>query len=848
MKFGREGISIKQKLTLIIMATSTVAILLVSAGLISFALHTFRETTVRNVSTLADIIGNRSIAALSFDDQADALEDLNCLRSNKGIMFACLYKKDAVFARYPVYTDVKSFPRPERDGVRFEGDRLIMFREIKHRGEQLGTLYIVSDIRELRARLELYAGIIALFVLAALGVTFALSSRLQRVITRPIFHLAQTARTVSLEKNYSLRAKKEANDELGQLVDRFNEMLTQIQEQDAALQQANDKLEKWVHERTQDLELEIVERKRAEAAIQLQLIRISLLNQITHAISERQDLESSLNVVLRQLEDRLSIDMGALFLCDSQPATLNLAAVRVRNPLLVPKLDLPEGTVIQLDQTGLLACQAGQTVYVSDTVKEGALLLEKLARAGLRSAAALPLMVENKLFGVLLVARLKANDFAAGECEFLRTLADHVALAAHQAQLHGELEKAYNELRQTQQTVMQQERLKALGQMASGIAHDINNALSPVVGFGDLLGRSEPGLSENGKKYLRYIKTAGEDIAHIVARLREFYRRRDEREALQEVQLNQLAEQVIDMTRPRWRDIPQSRGITVEVEANFDGACPKLVGIESEFREALTNLILNAVDALPHGGKITVRTTIGGRDYSAPETRVPTHAILEVTDTGVGMDDETQKHCLEPFFSTKGKRGTGLGLAMVYGVMERHEGKIEIESRLGRGTTVRLVFPVRRTTAGDVRATEALASSAPLQILCIDDEPLLRELLKEILEREGHLVEVTDGGHAGVEAFRAAQGRGSPFDVVITDLGMPYVDGRQVAKMLKRESPTTPVIMLTGWGAFMKADGDLPSQIDGILSKPPRTRELRETLLRVAARPAAKVISTATTV
>src|SRR5262249_41170207 len=163
-----------------------------------------------------------------------------------------------------------------------------------------------------------------------------------------------------------------------------------------------------------------------------------------------------------------------------------------------------------------------------------------------------------------------------------------------------ELGRAYNELRQTQQSVMQQERLKALGQMASGIAHDVNNALSPVVGFADLMLRGENGLSDNGKKYLKHIMTAGEDIAHIVARLREFYRRRDGREALQALNFNALVEQVVDMTRPRWRDIPQSRGVTVEMQTNLEPDVPVLAGIESEVREAMTNLVLNAVDALPN--------------------------------------------------------------------------------------------------------------------------------------------------------------------------------------------------------------------------------------------------------
>jgi signal transduction histidine kinase/CheY-like chemotaxis protein len=412
-------------------------------------------------------------------------------------------------------------------------------------------------------------------------------------------------------------------------------------------------------------------------------------------------------------------------------------------------------------------------------------------------------------------------------------LSEHVALAAHQARLHSELEGAYNELRQTQQTVMQQERLRALGQMASGIAHDINNALSPVVGFADLILQGEHGLSANGSKYLKHIRTAGEDIAHIVSRLREFYRRRDDNESLQELNLNKLAEQVIDMTRPRWRDIPQSRGITIETQADLAPEVPDLLGIESEVREALTNLVLNAVDALPHGGKITVRSRVTHCEAAKINGKHPMQVVLEVSDTGMGMNEETRKHCLEPFFSTKGKRGTGLGLAMVYGVMERHEGSVEIQSELGKGTTFCLVFPVRKATCAGVKVAER-AAIEPLQILCIDDEPLLRDLLKEMLERDGHGVEVSDGGQSGLDAFRLARDRGQPFDVVITDLGMPYLDGREVAKTLKRESPATPVIMLTGWGAFMKEDGSLPAQVDGVLSKPPRSRELRETLCRLS--------------
>ena len=831
-----QDISIRRKLRAIIMVASTVALLLVSGGFFAYEMLTYPKVMVRDLTTLAQIIGDRSTAALDFVNQSDAEETLAALGNRKHITAAAIYDANGeLFAQYPNGPRIKKlFPtNPERGGARFEPDHLVIFHEvtIPATGEKVGTVFLQSDLGEKRERFQRYAGIVVLFLLASWVITYFLSSVLQRIISKPIFHLAETAHAVSEGKNYSVRAHKHGNDELGKLIDGFNEMLGQIQERDVALSRTNDILEKRVEERTQDLREEIAGHQRTAATLQQQFARLSLLNQITHSISDRQDTDSILHVVLRQLEDHMGLDFGAVTLFDPQAKTLNIAALRVKNSSLARKLDLHEGGVLALVETGLQLCEQGKTVYLADTLKIPSLLCERLAATGWRSAVAVPLMVEDKLFGILLTARLKPDGFTSGDSEFLRMLSEHVALSAHEDRLHKALEAAYNELRVTQATVMQQERLKALGQMASGIAHDVNNALSPVVGFADLLLRSEQGLSTNGKRYLKHIRTAGEDIAHIVARLREFYRRRDDKESMQELDLNAVAEQVVDMTRPRWRDIPQSNGVTIEVKTELAPRVPMLLAIESEVREAFTNLVINAVDALPNGGKITLRTRLLESEETA-STDKPTHVVVEVSDTGVGMSEETRRRCLEPFYSTKGKRGTGLGLAMVYGVMERHEGNIEILSELGKGTTFRLIFPVREGSASANESENTAPATEPLQVLCIDDEPLVRELIKEILEREGHAVQVTDGGQSGLDAFRLARDQGRPFDVVITDLGMPYVDGKQVAKTLKSESPTTPVVMLTGWGAFMKEDGDSPAQVDGILSKPPRSRELRETLCR----------------
>ena len=406
-----------------------------------------------------------------------------------------------------------------------------------------------------------------------------------------------------------------------------------------------------------------------------------------------------------------------------------------------------------------------------------------------------------------------------------------------QMRLSQGVQKAYDELRRTQQVVVQQERLRALGQMASGVAHDINNALSPIVAYSELLLNTVPDLSENARQYLKTINKSGDDISHIVARMREFYRRRSDNEQLTRVNLNQIIEEVIELTRPRWRDVPQREGISIHIEHAFESDLPPLLSDPTELREALFNLIFNAVDALPQGGTINLITRSAFRpahnENSPPERLIQ----VEVRDNGVGMDEKTRQHCLEPFFSTKATRGgTGLGLAMVYGMMQRHEGTIEIDSAPGRGTCIRLIFPVREQTAP---ATDSPASQAnqkrSLRILCIDDESQIQELLKNCLTTLDHQVTTAASGKQGVELFRAAIRKKKPYETVITDLGMPDIDGQQVARTIKAESPTTPVIMMTGWGTIMKDDGELVSGVDAVVGKPPRIRELNDLLLRLNA-------------
>ncbi len=487
------------------------------------------------------------------------------------------------------------------------------------------------------------------------------------------------------------------------------------------------------------------------------------------------------------------------------------------------ELALTEQSTVEIDENGLSQCVRGTLVYEPDISRLPAPFPQRLAAGGLRALVAAPLLIEARTFGILIAARREPGSFSSGECEFLRQLSGHVALAAHHAQLYGALQSAYEDLRLTQAAILQQERLKALGEMASGIAHDINNALSPVSLYTESLLEKEPQLSEPGRRSLEVIQRAVHDVAATVARMREFYRHREPQLTLMPVDLKQLVPQVVELTRARWSDMPQQRGVVINLRTELAADLPALMGAENEIRDALTNLIFNAVDAMPEGGTLTVR----GR------ARQSDRVSVEVSDTGLGMDEATRTRCLEPFFTTKGERGTGMGLAMVYGAMQRHSGDIEIESELGRGTTIRLNFAAPSEVApASMSAPSADPVPRNLRILIVDDDPLLLKSLCDTLTDDGHTIFTASGGQQGVDAFAAALASRETFDVVLTDLGMPYLDGRQVASFVKGASPSTPVILLTGWGQRLLADNDTPQHVDHVLSKPPRLRDLREALRR----------------
>ncbi len=264
---------------------------------------------------------------------------------------------------------------------------------------------------------------------------------------------------------------------------------------------------------------DVTERKRAEAKLRTQLARMDLLQQITRAIGERQDLRSIFQVVIRTLEDHLPADFCCVLLHDAANQTLTVSGVGVKSASLALEVAMPEKAVVPVDSNGLSRCVIGHLVYEPDVVRVPFPFPQRLAQGGLRSLVLAPLTVESEVFGVLAVARREPESFSSGECEFLRQLSEHIALASHQAQLLDALQRAYDDLRQTQQAVLQQERLRAFGEMASGVAHDINNTLSPAMIYAQLLLEREQGLGPASRGHLETIQRSINDVSETIARL-----------------------------------------------------------------------------------------------------------------------------------------------------------------------------------------------------------------------------------------------------------------------------------------------------------------------------------------
>ena len=444
---------------------------------------------------------------------------------------------------------------------------------------------------------------------------------------------------------------------------------------------------------------------------------------------------------------------------------------------------------------------------------------------GLQAEIAVPVRMEATVAGVLFVMRRTARAFTDADEAILTRLADQAAIAITNARLFRDQQRAYLALQHAQDKLVRTEKLRGLGQMAAGIAHDLNNILATILGQAELLRlrARHPEVTEG----LQTLQTAANDGAQVVRRLQDFARQRSGG-PLDACDLGQLVPEALDITRPRWREESRRRGIVIQTSVDLAGL-PAIQGNPAEIREILTNLIFNAVDAMPSGGSLRFTGHVvnsSSRQLTLDDTgtseSTPRHldastgwVELAVSDTGLGMTTEVQRRIFDPFFTTKGLHGTGLGLSVVYGIMERHGGQIDVTSAPGQGATFRLRFrpanPEAEVSSGC--ATPAVVPSR--RILLVDDDPAVRQTLAALLRASGQDVLEADGGAAALRRLEATS-----VDLVITDLGMPDVTGWDVARAAKARHPDLPIVLLTGWGDQVGAEAPADVLVDRVLTKP----------------------------
>ncbi|MEM1055057.1 MAG: ATP-binding protein [Bacteroidota bacterium] len=331
-------------------------------------------------------------------------------------------------------------------------------------------------------------------------------------------------------------------------------------------------------------------------------------------------------------------------------------------------------------------------------------------------------------------------------------------------------------------------RMEVVGQMAMGMAHDFNNLLTTILGHAELLRSgfaraTDAALSESVSAVTR----AAKDGAKLVKKI-QAYLRHEKREAVETVNVATLVGEVVTLTRPYWYNEPRRQGIAIELDADL-APVPPIEGYPAELREVMVNLVLNAVQAMPAGGSISVCTR-RDQDRNA--------AVVEVADSGVGMTGRVLKRIFDPLYTTKGTNGTGMGLAVAQGIVQEHNGRIEVESEPGQGSTFRLVFPFAPNAPVNARPSRAVARPTTsggrgLRLLIVDDEPMVRTITSKLLTLRGHSVTAV---HGGLEALSTLST--SAFDCVVTDLSMPEMSGRELAARIHQREDAMPVVLLTG--------------------------------------------------
>ena len=542
------------------------------------------------------------------------------------------------------------------------------------------------------------------------------------------------------------------------------------------------------------------------------VFKLGTLNEVVELSARIPKIQDLLASVLQSTMRAVRANIGSIMLLNQEKQTLRIAVSRG-----LPE-DIQDQTEVRLGE-GIAGkvVQMGEPVIVEDIESDPRFAKRNDPRYGTGSFMCTPVRVGDRVIGVLNLA--KKEDRSAGtlvraftptDLQFLNALMTYIGYAVDNARLLDEaqdaarqLQSVVDNLKATQAQLVRSETLSAIGKLASGMAHHLNNLFAVILGRLETLLAMAP--DQEARRYLEIVQRAAQDGAEVVRRVQRFGRVQPVARTVP-VDLNQLAQEVLELTRPRWHNEALLRQIRIDTALDL-GAIRPVAGELAPLREVLMNLLLNGIDALPDGGRLVLKTWMTGAEVHCA-----------VSDTGAGMSEEVRRRALDPFFTTKGPKSTGLGLSVTYGIVQRHNGKLEIDSAPGRGTTVTITLPATgiTTPVSSVAVSPDLTAPSHLRVLIVDDEPEVRSALADMLGIAGHTAFQAAGGREALAWLDAGQ----PVDLVLTDLGMPGMMGSEVARAIRGRWPHLKIGLMTGWDETEGLVADAASMVDFTLAKP----------------------------
>ncbi len=543
------------------------------------------------------------------------------------------------------------------------------------------------------------------------------------------------------------------------------------------------------------------------------VFKLGTLNEVVELSARIPRIQDLLASVLQVTMRAVRANIGSIMLLDQEKKTLHVAASRGLSEEVYGQAEVRLGEGV----AGKVA-EMGEPVIVDDIESDPRFAKINDPKYGTGAFICMPVRVGDRVIGVLNLAKKEdvsstpiLRAFTQTDLQFLNALMTYIGYAVDNARLLEEAQQAARQLQSvvdnlkaTQAQLVRGETLSAIGKLASGMAHHLNNLFAVILGRLETLLAKVP--EPDAKRYLEIVQRAAQDGAEAVRRVQRFSRVQPVLRSVP-VDLNHLAQEVLELTRPRWHNEALLRQIRIDTALEL-GAIRPVAGELAPLREVLMNLLLNGIDAMPGGGRLIIKTWTSGSEV-----------CCAVTDTGLGMSDEVRQRALDPFFTTKGPKSTGLGLSVTYGIVQRHNGRLEIDSAPGRGTTVTISLPAAGAAAAAISAppaSPALEAPSHLRVLIVDDEPEVRSALADLLGTAGHTAFQAAGGLEALAWLDAGQ----TVDLVLTDLGMPGMMGSDLARAIRSRWPYLKIGLMTGWDESEGQVADAAAIVNFTLAKP----------------------------